>query len=273
MNRVDAKGLSREIDRDASDWSVEKLHRTFLKYGCAIVRNIINHETLSAVQNAISKSYERVNELHVYDSDIRTATAGVLSGFELVNDAQLLRDFLSRVYAGQSWREYSVSARRIQGPELKENWQQPLELHLDSQFHSFAFTTNFWIPFQDCGVDAPSVQFLPVDYRTTRGYAGYSETPSRIEEKWHLAYFRDGAFEPGEVTKAFGDECFIRPVMKPGDVIIASNWIIHGSYRTPQMTKGRTSVEVRFIGESIDIQAAPTQFQDLVSQVRGALGI
>src|SRR5262249_49222107 len=261
------------LDRNASDWSPQALHRAFLKYGCAVVRNIISRATLDAVQKAVLKSYERVNEVHIYDSDIRDATAGRLSGFELVNDAQILKEFLSRVYVGQCWREYNVTARRIQGSELKENWQGPLELHLDSQFHSFAFTTNFWIPFQDCGIDAPSVQFVPVDYLSTRSYSGYTGIPSRIEEKWHRAYFREDAFKLDAVTKAFGDECFLRPVMKPGDVIIASNWIIHGSYRTPQMTKGRTSIEVRFFGEKTDVQPAQTPFRKMVGQVRSSLGV
>jgi hypothetical protein len=39
-------------------------------------------------------------------------------------------------------------------------------------------------------------------------------------------------------------------------VIIASNWIIHGSYRTPDMTKGRTSAELRFIGSHLDVAAS-----------------
>jgi hypothetical protein len=62
-----------------------------------------------------------------------------------------------------------------------------------------------------------------------------------------------GIFDVNAVTGEFGSECFFHPVMRPGDVIIASNWIIHSSYRTPEMKKGRKSVEVRFIGDDIDI--------------------
>ena len=62
-----------------------------------------------------------------------------------------------------------------------------------------------------------------------------------------------GIFDVNAVTSEFGPERFFHPVMRPGDVIIASNWIIHSSYRTPEMKKGRKSVEVRFIGDDIDI--------------------
>jgi hypothetical protein len=41
--------------------------------------------------------------------------------------------------------------------------------------------------------------------------------------------------------------------MRTGDLIVASNWLIHGSYRTPQMSQGRVSVELRFIGTDLDI--------------------
>ena len=42
-------------------------------------------------------------------------------------------------------------------------------------------------------------------------------------------------------------------MLKAGDLIVASNWLIHGSYRTPDMHKGRTSIELRFIGTDLDI--------------------
>ena len=43
------------------------------------------------------------------------------------------------------------------------------------------------------------------------------------------------------------------PLMKPGDVVVASNWVVHGSYRMPGMAKGRASMELRFIGAFPDI--------------------
>jgi O-acetylhomoserine/O-acetylserine sulfhydrylase-like pyridoxal-dependent enzyme len=52
----------------------------------------------------------------------------------------------------------------------------------------------------------------------------------------------------------FGDDCLFHPVMKAGDLIVSSNWIIHGSYHTPEMTQTRTNIEIRFMGEKLDVE-------------------
>jgi hypothetical protein len=216
---------------------------------------VIPNNVLQSIRDVIASAYTKTTDLHVYDPDIRATSNGTLSGFELV-DVPLLREFLDRVYEDQEWRQHSVAARRIEGVDTDQGWQQPLELHLDCQFHQFEFTTNFWIPFQHCGVDSPVVQFLPLDYHRTRRYSGYTGAPLREGEQWHLGYFPDGVFEPDTVAREFGPECLYHPVINPGDAIIASNWIIHGSYRTASMKKGRTSVEVRFIGSQLDVKPA-----------------
>jgi hypothetical protein len=119
-------------------------------------------------------------------------------------------------------------------------------------------------------MDAPAVQFVPLDYRRTRQYSGYTGLPLREGEQWNGGYFPKGVLDPAAVQREFGRECFLRPVMSPGDAIIASNWIIHSSYRTPTMKKGRTSVEVRFIGSQLDIKPAPEK--TLRSRIAAAFG-
>jgi hypothetical protein len=247
-----------KLDREASEWSDDSLHRTFLRSGCAIIRGAVSKTLLTDVQNAIVAAYAKTTDVHVYDKDLLEISGGRISGFELV-DFPLLNDFLGRLYAGQNWRKLYVTARRIEGIKNDQGWQRPLELHLDSQFHQPQFTTNFWIPFQDCGEDAPSLQLVPLDYLRTRRYSGYTGSPLREGEGWQTGYFPYGIFDAEEVSKAFGDECLFRPVMHPGDIVVASNWIIHGSHRTEQMTKGRTSVEIRFIGDQMDVRPPPNE--------------
>ena len=252
MGFIDGSGLAGQIDRDASNWTAESLHRTFLTHGCVVVRGVIPIDALESLRDVIAREYTKTTDLHIYDTDIKAATDGTRSGFELV-DVPLLQEFLGRVYEGQNWRQHSVNARRIEGVDSIEGWQKPLELHLDCQFHQFEFTTNFWIPLQHCGVESPAVQFLPIDYRRTRQYSGYTGALLREGERWNFGYFPDVVCDPDVVTKDFGPECLFHPVMNPGDAIIASNWIIHGSYRTPNMRKGRTNVEIRFIGSQLDL--------------------
>jgi hypothetical protein len=235
---------SAAVDRYSSEWSVSDLHRVFLQHGCAIVRGAINLDVLAAVREAISEAYRRTSNVHVYDPQIQAASGGRISAFDLVN-GPLLADFRSRVFAGQGHSMESATARRIEGVE-RRGWQEPLDLHLDSYFHGLNFTLNFWVPFDPCGVDAPTIQFWPLDYRTSRKLSGFRLLPYRQRRPGISPHFPVAEL-------AINPQAMVRPVMAPGDVAILSNWIIHGSYRTPAMTRGRTNIELRYIGPSLNI--------------------
>ena len=190
--------------------------------------------------------------MHVYDRDIKSATKRALSGYEIVGDPKL-QQFLKLVYAGQFYLRKNATARRIEGSIEKSGWQEPLLLHLDLQIHRPQFTVNFWVPFQDCGLDRPVLQAVPLDYIRTRAYSGFTGERLRAGEDFNLAYFKQNVFDVDAVRQAFGENCLLRPIMQAGDLIVASNWLIHGSYRTPAMSKGRISIELRFIGTALDI--------------------
>jgi hypothetical protein len=266
---IDAPGISRIIDRALSEWTPESLRQAFLQYGCTIVRRAASPGLLDQVRAAIDRAYEHTSDVHVYDRDIKAVTDRALTGYEIVGDPKLKR-FLDLVYGGQWYLRKNATARRIEGTDRDQGWQEPLPLHLDSQIHRFQFTVNFWVPLQDCGIDSPTLQFVPFDYIRTRGYSGFTGRPLRDKEDFHLAYFSKDAFELEAIHAAFGENCLLRPVMNAGDLIIASNWLIHGSYRTPAMTKGRTSIELRFLGTDLDIAPHLKPFpKRLISVVSG----
>jgi hypothetical protein len=224
-----------------------------------VVRGAIDRNTIATLRDITSGIYACINDVHVYEPQIAEATQGKVSGFALIANP-LLKKFLELVFAGQTYERESATARRIKAAGSESDWQEPLELHLDSYFHQFWFTVNFWVPFDACGVDAPCLQVLPLNYRDTRRYSGFSRKPI-FERKDRIAensrFFPRDYLAPGAVENDFGQGCLFRPVMNPGDVIIASNWLVHGSYRTPVMTKGRSSMEVRFIGTCPDIAVKP----------------
>ena len=263
------KWTQEDVDRTAQRWTPRKLHATFVKHGCAIVRQAIEHSILNRTFDAVRAAYAKTDDIHVHSDAIKNESDGVLSGYELV-DTPLLQRFLSIVYAGQSWHRYRVSARRISGVDENTSWQKPLDLHLDAEFHAFNFTTNFWIPFHECGIDCPSMQLVPVDYLTTRVYSGFTGEPLIQGEQWNKGHFNREAFKIDRVSARFGSRCFLRPVLRPGDLIISSNWILHGSYRTPAMRKGRSSVEVRFIGDKLDPSPRPPS---ILERLGCALGL
>jgi hypothetical protein len=263
---VNASELAKLVDRPAERWTPEALHEIFLTHGCAVVRGAISAECLEQSRIAVDGAYGRkADRLHVYETDIAEGTNGALNGFELV-ETPLLQRFLGLVFRNQSYRRQGVSARRISGAPSNAGWQEPLQLHLDSQVHPLEFTVNFWIPFQECGIDAPGLQLLPVSHLTTRQYSGYTGTRLREGDEWNMGYFSLGIFDMDSIKRVFGQDAFLHPAMAPGDVVVSSNWIIHSSYATRNMTKGRTSVEVRFIGSKLD--PAPPTF---MSRVRESL--
>ena len=53
--------------------------------------------------------------------------------------------------------------------------------------------------------------------------------------------------------------------MRPGDLIVSSNWIIHGTFQTETMKTGRTSIEVRYIGDKREV--APYKPKNFLSKI------
>lgn len=271
MTRIEAKKLSRELDRNIRDWTPESLHRTYLTHGCAVVRGAIDATRRAQVKEAIGQAYaEKPGALHVYNRDIEASSGGNVSGWELV-DVPLLQDFLSLTFRGQGWGREHVTARRISGIDSDTFWQDPLDLHLDAQFHHFQFVVNFWVPFDRCGEDAPSLQLVPLNYRKTRAWSQFIGHQHRQDEPFFFGYFRKDLPNPDTSIASFGEDCFFRPIMNPGDVIVSSNWVLHGSYRTPQMKRGRSSAELRFVGSNLDLDETipwPTKQPAIVSRLR-----
>jgi len=266
---IDAAAVAPLIDRALSGWTPEALREIYLRYGCAFVRKAVPLDLIEKTRAAIDKAYETTSEEHVYGKQIRAASGGALSGYELVSDPKL-KQFLDLVYSGQFYFRKNATARRIIGKKAQPNAQQPLPFHIDAQFHRFQFTVNFWVPLQDCGIAAPSLQVLPLDYRNTRAYSGYTGSILRPGEPFRFGYFANRVFDPDVVLAAFGEQAMLHPPMRAGDLIVSSNWIIHGSYRTPEMEEGRTSVELRFIGTDLDIAPhLPPLIKRIASAVTG----
>jgi hypothetical protein len=255
---TDWPNVFRAIDRDIAAWTPEILRAAYVAHGCAVVRGAIDLDMIASLRRITSDIYDRTSSVHVHDPEIAEATQGERSGFDLISHPALKR-FLDLIFVGQRYRREDSTARRISGTEMQSDWQPPLELHVDSYFHQFWFTVNFWVPFDECGMDAPCLQLLPVNYRETRRYVGFSRQPVHEyrDGTGNSRYFPAGTLAPDRVQQDFGEGCLFRPTMKPGDVIIASNWIVHGSYRTPNMRSGRSSMEVRFIGQAPDIAVRP----------------
>jgi hypothetical protein len=241
------------IDRPLEAWSVRSLHAAFLQHGCAIVRGGVGIDKLAEIENLATRIYARKPGLHIADADFREATGNRLSLWELV-DHPFLKQFREALFQGQNFSGSSnATCRRIQGAEQDRDWQRPLDLHVDSHYHPFAFTLNHWIPFQDAGERVAGIQVLPVDYRTTRTFTGFTGQPLRPKARHNFHFFPQDFQSLDAIEQSFGVGCMLRPRINAGDIVLLSNWIIHGTFRTETMTRGRMNAELRFIGEATDI--------------------
>jgi hypothetical protein len=129
----------REIDRDVSAWTPDSLRAAYIRHGCAVVRGAIDVGTIEKVRAVTADIFSRISDVHVFEPQISEATQGRVSGFDLIAHPTLRR-FLDLVYVSQCYRRGSATARRIKGRESNADWQEPLELHVDSYFHAFWFT-------------------------------------------------------------------------------------------------------------------------------------
>jgi hypothetical protein len=244
--------IAREIDRPLSDWSAESLYLTYLQHGCAIVRNAIDLSKIAEIKELATRIYSRKAGLHIYEPDFHEEAHGRASLVGLI-DRPPFNELRNKVFAGQSFSLQDAVCRRIQGSELNQDWQQPLALHLDSQVHPFAFTLNHWIPFQNSGNDIAGIQFLPIDYRATRLFCGFTGDRLRPETEFNFHYFPEGCPSLDVIEQTFGPRCLLRPTVNAGDLVLLSNWIVHGTYKTEAMKAGRMNAEIRYMGEHIDV--------------------
>lgn len=82
-----------------------------------------------------------------------------------------------------------------------------------------------WIPFDACGLNAPGLEFVHRRLEKLLGPAQLTDTSIRSQfphtEFWH-------------------------PVLEPGDALVFRGDILHRTYVASQMTRHRTSIELRF---------------------------
>lgn len=95
---------------------------------------------------------------------------------------------------------------------------------------------NVWCPVQDVGekFGRPSLSFIPAP----------------LHEAVQLFRNNDDLLKPTDpqFQRFVAGRQSVPIELAAGDVVIFSNWTLHESYITPSMTEGRTSAEIRVLG-------------------------
>jgi hypothetical protein len=125
------------------------------------------------------------------------------------------------------------------GRQLLPSLDQPRD-GLASEYHQDALIffqplLNVWIPLDPCGQDAPTLALLPD--RTRR------MLPTRHRDHFSM---NSGLISDAAIAAILEHDQEYLPILEIGDVLMFLGSVPHRTHITPQMTKRRRSLELRF---------------------------
>jgi len=233
----------------------DEITSAFLHQGYVLLRNFVDTAALARAYDLMVKAYEQVKEKHVQPHHLRAM------GLPMYSDilfAHRHHDLLKAVFGARGYSVSDHTASRRAGLVFKPpHWGRPLAPHIDAFLNSLEFTVNFWIPFRECGVDAPSLGVIRAPFSEIVSFTGYQNGEQVWDDPEKLKLF--SLFKPQMMAMArFGDPVTVAemrerfldriwtPSFAPGDAMMLSNWTLHFTHTTPSMTKDRENLEVRF---------------------------
>lgn len=207
------------------------------------------------LHSLIDAGYERENVLHLYSDKFIGGDRHYFHEYVFHNKH---KELLKRVFGVGGYSvDPSAASRRVDSSADGGGWMPPLGTHVDACFHGFQFIVNFWVPFQACGIDTPSLGVACADFDEVIEFSGYTGRPDVSEkaEIWaKFEYFdkimRGLFFWDQEALKCFRAK-FVGKIWTPtfdvGDAMMLTNWTLHFTHATPDMKQQRRSnVELRF---------------------------
>jgi hypothetical protein len=272
------RAISRKSDEAREDLvfrhspspEIDRLRRTIYESGCVVVRGLIPKADIDLFADLAERSYDSCRQLlrileisddeplealsdarlRSFVSDIRigqitshyfsTVNAGHSMFDLLIGDAKR-KAFVVSLLGGE-WGPGAAIIRRVSPvPEQQsKSWQAPIVMHCDGPHLSrHTYSLNFWVSTVDCPGEVPGLQLVPGPFLPMQKAVKHDWETNTIDQDLEL-----------EMQKLYSSRQDGRPRFVPqlerGDVLIFHNWIVHGSYVTPAMTRPRTSFELRF---------------------------
>ena len=245
-------------DFDFETTSLEEIAEAFFKNGCVLLRGFAKKERLAPLIPTLRDLYDKLGQVHVFERDMLAHNEPRLSSF--VFDAKHT-ELLNTVFGETHYEisDHATHARRVSAPNANDGWQAPLGYHLDAGFHTLSFTVNFWIPFCECGEDAPSLAVVQSPIQDMLAYSEFDGREQKNEGvgKWMFGHFKPviGRAANGEraanveIVDHFGEKVWC-PNYNFGDAMMISNYTMHGTHVTADMKRSRESMELRFTGHA-----------------------
>ena len=246
-----------ELDFESA--SLEEILAAYFSDGCVLLRNFVGSPSLVQLMKFVENLYEEIDEIHIQPRHLQARN---LPPFHehLFHDKHYT--LLARIFGENAYEVSSETATRRIDAAAGEggHWQAPLGPHLDSFFHPLPFTVNFWVPFRDCGIDAPSLAMVRSPFDDIVRYSGFDTVSDeaagpRLPENvgWNFEKFDKKMYElainDSEAVagfwQAFADRIWT-PSYSFGDAMMSSNWTLHFTHALPAMTQRRSNIELRF---------------------------
>lgn len=127
-------------------------------------------------------------------------------------------------------------------------------LHTDGMYYDDTkFALTIWIPLDDCGRDAPGIMFVAAGHDEIRAYASFDRdatAPAGTTTNFHK--YDMSKFGDRSIAEAFPENRIISPDLRRGDVCLFTNWSIHATHRHAAMTRARSALQLRIIGDAFD---------------------
>jgi len=259
----DASPVSRpELNFSAS--SAGLITKYLYAHGCVLLRGAIPNQKVIAYRDALESIYERYDHALIdpnvkrdFDEFSKDEFDGVSRGdvspqmFAKFSGLDVVRLFADRkleeVFSRTMGGYQPVLTTFMSVAPSAAHSSTGISLHADGIVQGTdRFITCLWTPFQPCGVDAPGLAVMTVPREKVLAYLQY-KFPTRQIPGWSsMTEWNDtGAFEVKELFRAFGHDKLWNPAMEPGDVMLFTNWTIHGSNVTRSMTKRRSAAILR----------------------------
>ena len=129
-----------------------------------------------------------------------------------------------------------------------------IDMHTDGMyFNDSLYGLTVWIPLQECGRDAPSLDVIVADHHEVRRKSGFAlNRPSLGEKQFNFHHYKKDFFAEQNLRQHFPLESFLTPEFTPGDVMLFSNWAIHGTNRNLGLSLSRSAIQLRLEGNHFD---------------------
>ncbi len=223
--------------------------------GCVLLRGAIPFGTVIQYKNALDDIYRKMNG------------NGDVSGHEFYKHSELsMKELFSTPEINRAAIDYLGHPSPFNSTFMSvsvnsENSIRGLGLHTDGIIQGT--TTEvfcMWAPLHECGLDAPGLAIVRAGKESVMRYL-QKRFPDKKIPGWHsaLEWNSTNAFTEEAIQAEFGEPW--KPVMVPGDVMLFTNWTIHGSNITPQMTMKRSAAIYRLSNRTILQRLGDHEFQ------------